>query len=116
MLPVLNEPPTPEQVETRAQLFDMLAGFMRTQALSVIAKLGVADAGSMVLVDVAEVARRVGANESSLYRLMRFLATEGVFAEVEPRRFTETRLSNGLRADAPITARWLAIMLGSEHY
>ncbi|CAN5717132.1 methyltransferase [soil metagenome] len=48
--------------------------------------------------------------------MLRFLATEGVFAEVEPRRFTETALSNGLRTDAPVTARWLAIMLGSEQY
>ncbi len=111
-----DEIPTPEQAETRAQLFDMLAGFMRTQALSVIAKLGVADVVSTEPMDVADVARRVAAHEPSLYRLMRFLATEGVFAEVEPRRFTETALSNGLRVDAPITARWLAIMLGSEHY
>jgi DNA-binding IclR family transcriptional regulator len=36
---------------------------------------------------VAEIARRVGADESSLYRLLRFLASEGVFEEVEPKRF-----------------------------
>jgi hypothetical protein len=29
----------------------------------------------------------VGAGESSLYRLLRFLASEGVFEEVEPKRF-----------------------------
>ena len=108
--------PTPEPAQIRAQLFDLLAGFMRTQALSVTAKLGVPDVVSTVPMDVAEVARSVGAHEPSLYRLMRFLATEGVFAEVEPRRFIETPLSNGLRADAPITARWFAIMLGSEQY
>lgn len=89
---------------------------MRTQALSVIAKLGVADVLTSTPMDVSEIARRVSAHEPSLYRLLRFLATEGVFAEVEPRRFTETALSNGLRTDAPVTARWLAIMLGSEQY
>jgi hypothetical protein len=94
----------------------MLAGFMRTQSLSVIAKLGVADVVSTAPMDIAEIAAGVGAHEPSLYRLMRFLATEGIFAEVESRRFTETALSNGLRVDAPVTTRWLAIMLGSEQY
>ncbi|MBA3567179.1 MAG: methyltransferase [Actinobacteria bacterium] len=111
-----DEQPTSEHAEVRAQLFDMLVGFMRTQALSVIAKLGVADVLTSTPMDVSEIARRVSAHEPSLYRLLRFLATEGVFAEVEPRRFTETALSNGLRTDAPVTARWLAIMLGSEQY
>ncbi len=116
MRPMPDEQPTSEHAEVRAQLFDMLVGFMRTQALSVIAKLGVADVLTSTPMDVSEIARRVSAHEPSLYRLLRFLATEGVFAEVEPRRFTETALSNGLRTDAPVTARWLAIMLGSEQY
>jgi SAM-dependent methyltransferase len=116
MRPIPHELPTPEQAEIRAQLFSMLAGFMRTQALSVIAKLGVADVVSTAPMDIAEIAARVGAHEPSLYRLMRFLATEGIFAEVESRGFTETALSNGLRVDAPVTTRWLAIMLGSEQF
>jgi hypothetical protein len=77
MRPTPDETPIPEQVEVRAQLFDMPAGFMRPQALSVIAKLGVADVVPRAPMDVAEIARRVGAHEPSLYRLMRFLATEG---------------------------------------
>jgi SAM-dependent methyltransferase len=94
----------------------MLAGAMRTQALSVAAQLGVPDVVSLVPMDVDEIARRVGADESSLYRLLRFLAGEGVFAEVEPRRFTETPLSNGLRSGAAGGARWLAVIRGSEFY
>jgi SAM-dependent methyltransferase len=89
---------------------------MRTQALSVITQLGVPDIVSATPMNVAEIAGLVSADDPSLYRLMRFLSTEGVFEEVEPRSFTETPLSNGLRSDAPLSARWLAIMLGSEHY
>jgi hypothetical protein len=107
---------TPDEAQTRAQLFDLLAGFMRTQAVSVVTKLGVPDLVTMQPMDVAEIASRVGAHEPSLYRLLRYLASEGIFAEVEPRRFAETRLSNGLRADARLSTRSLAIMLGSEHY
>jgi len=108
--------PTPKDAEIRGQLFDMLAGFMRTQALSAITKLGIPDIVSTDPMHVAEIAEIVGADEPSLYRLLRFLATEGVFQEVEPRHFAATPLSDGLRADAPLSARWLAIMLGSEQY
>jgi len=94
----------------------MLAGFMRTQTLSTVAQLGVADVVSDVPMDVADIARRVGAHEAALYRLLRFVASEGVLAEVAPGRFVETPLSNGLRSDAPMTARWLAHAFGSEHY
>lgn len=94
----------------------MLTGFMRTQALSTVAQLGVADVVSDAPMDVADIARRVGAHAPSLERLLRYLASEGVFAEIEPGRFIETALSNGLRSDAPMTARWLAHLFGSEHY
>ncbi len=107
---------TADDVEIRGQLFDMLAGFMRTQALSTVAKLGIPDIVSTEALDVAAIADAVGAHEPSLYRLLRFLATEGVFAEVEPRRFAATALSDGLRTDARLSTRWLAIMFGSEQY
>ena len=101
-------PPSDDEV-TFERLSEMLAGFMRTQALSVVVNLGVPDAVSMVPTDIAELAVRVGAHEQSLYRLMRFLASEGVFAEVEPRRFTGAALSKGLRSDARLSARWLVL-------
>jgi len=114
--PTHDELPACDEEAIFERLSDMLAGFMRTQALSVAVSLGVPEAVSQVPVDVGEIALRVGADEQSVYRLMRFLASEGVFAEVEPRRFTATRLSNGLRADPPLSARSLAIVRGSEFY
>jgi SAM-dependent methyltransferase len=98
------------------ELFPLMFGFMQTQALAVVAKLGVADVVSADPIDVAEIADRVGAHEESLYRLLRYLATEGVFDEREARRFTATPLSNLLRSDVRPTVRWQAMMLGSVHY
>ena len=94
----------------------MLAGFMRTQALFVAAQLGVPDVVSTAPANVGEIALRVGADETSLYRLMRFLASEGVFAEIAPRSFSATPLSDALRSDEHGCARWLAIIRGSEFY
>ncbi|MEK6273708.1 MAG: methyltransferase [Actinomycetota bacterium] len=94
----------------------MLFGFMRTQALSAAAKLGIADIVDGEPRDVGDIAREVGADEASLYRLLRFLASEGVFEEVEPRRFSSSHLSDGLRSSAPLTMRYIAIAMGAEQY
>jgi SAM-dependent methyltransferase len=47
--------------------------------------------------------------------LLRALSSDGVFAEVE-RGFVRTPLSDGLRSDAPLTARWIALAFGAEQY
>ncbi len=108
--------PPPEDAEVRARLTEMLFGFMRTQALSAAAKLGISDIVDAEARDIRDIARDVGANESSLYRLLRFLASEGVFEEVEPRRFTSNHLSDGLRSSVPLTMRYIAIAMGAEQY
>jgi SAM-dependent methyltransferase len=100
----------------RERLFDLLCGFMRTQALAAAARLGLADLVSDEPIEVGELARQVGAHEGSLYRLLRALSSDGVFAEVEPGRFVRTALSDGLRSDAPLSDRWIAIAFGAEHY
>jgi SAM-dependent methyltransferase len=94
----------------------MLFGFMRTQALSVAAKLGLADIIGDEPRDIGDVARQAGAHESSLYRLLRLLTSEGVFDEVEPGKFAANRLSDGLRSSAPLTMRYIAIAMGGEQY
>jgi O-methyltransferase len=112
----VRDSPLPMERAEPHELFGLVFGFMRTQAVAVAATLGVADVVPAAGMEVAEVAARVGAHEESLYRLLRYLSTEGVFEEVEPRRFAPTRLSDLLRSDATPTVRWQAIMLGSEHY
>lgn len=102
--------------EARGQLWDLLAGFMRTQAVSAAVQLGVPDLVGAEPLDVEEIAERVGAHSPSLYRLLRALAADGIFTEVDPHRFASTPLSEALRADAPLTMRPHALMLGAEHY
>ena len=102
--------------EVRGRLWELLAGFIVTQAISSAVQLGVPDAIEDEAVGVTELAARTEADEESLYRLLRALAAEGVFEEVEPRRFAHTPLSQGLRDDAPMSMRPHAIMLGREHY
>jgi hypothetical protein len=97
-------------------MIQMLAGFQISQALYVAAKLGVADQ----LVDgprsVADVADIVGADPSSLGRLLRTLASLGVFTESEPEVFAVTPLGRTLASDEPGSMRDLALMWMETHY
>jgi hypothetical protein len=52
----------------------------------------------------------------TLYRLLRALASVGVFAEVEEQQFALTPLAELLRSDVPCSMRALARMYGSEQY
>lgn len=103
--------PTPHQ-----ELARLMSGYWLSQAVYVAAKLGLADAlhaGPRTAVDLA---RESGAHAPSLYRLLRALASIGIFAEDDDARFTLTPLAEPLRSDVPGSQRALAIMMGEEHY
>ena len=57
-----------------------------------------------------------GTNADALYRVMRLLASEGVFRETSPRRFAQTELSETLRSDRPGSPRDFVRMINSEAY
>jgi hypothetical protein len=63
-----------------------------------------------------DMAAQCGAHGSSLYRLLRALAADGIFAEREDGRFELTPAADSLRKDAPDSQHAMAIMLGQEHY
>jgi O-methyltransferase len=80
-------------------LWNMLRGALTTKALGAVADLGIAD----VLADgprpVSNVAVEVGADRDVLHRILRALASDGVFAETEPGVFANTEASDLLRRD-----------------
>ncbi len=102
---------SPQAVMTR-----MLTGYWIAQALHVAAQLGVADLLADGPRTVADLARATGTHGRSLYRLLRALASEGVFVEDAQGRFALTPLAECLRSDVPGSQRSMAIMNGEEHY
>ena len=98
------------------QLLDILGGFLRTQALHTAARLGLADIVGEEPVPVPELAARVGADSSALHRLMRLLASAGIFSEPSPGVFVSTVLSDGLRTDTPGSVHYSAMLQGSDSY
>lgn len=82
-----------------AALWDMLRGAMVTRTVAVVADLRVADALADGPRQVASLARELGANPDTLHRLLRALASDGMFAEVERGVFGNTPASELLRGD-----------------
>ena len=80
-------------------LLEQTLGYFYSAALRAAARLGIADQ----LVDCArtpeELAEKVGADGSSIHRLLRLLATRDVFCEDETGRFHLTASAELLRAD-----------------
>jgi hypothetical protein len=95
-------------------LYQKLTGTWVAQAISVVAKLGTADALADGPRSVDELAAAAIAHAPSLYRVLRALASVGIFAEDEDGRFRLTPLAEPLRSDAPRSVRAFAIMLGEE--
>ena len=86
------------------QIWDLLRGAMATRALAISADLGIAEALAGGPRPVEELAREVGARVDTLHRLLRALATDGVFAELEAGVFENTPPSELLRDRTPMRA------------
>ena len=96
-------------------LIGLVSGFHATQAIHAAVELGVPDLlgdGERTSDDLAEAS---GADPSTLYRLLRALASLGVLHEAEERRFSLTPLGRPLRGDVPGSLRGWARLIGREY-
>ena len=93
----------------------MLAMYFVPQMLFCVAKLGVADALAEKPLAPDALAKRVGAHAPFLRRVLRALASVGVFAEDARGRFRLTPVGQTLRADRPGSLREFALMLPADY-
>ncbi len=94
----------------------LASGYWHTQAIYVAAKLGIADALSEGPMSADELASSTRTNPRALYRLLRALASIGIFAEDEQHWFALTPMADCLRSGVPGSVRSLAIMRGEWQY
>ncbi len=106
----------PPELSLTDQLLAMATGAWVTQMIHVAAELGVADRLADGERDCDDLAAACGADADGLFRLLRGLASLGIFQETAPRRFGLTPLAELLRSDHPQSLRQFARMLGEEHY
>lgn len=107
-------PVQPNGAPPEAVLTQMLLGSLASQALYVAAKLGIAD----LLVDgpkrVEELATATATDAPSLYRVLRALASMGVFEEEDNQVFALTPTAEALRSDVPNSLRDVTIFWGED--
>lgn len=87
------------------QIIMLSRSYAVSACLYAAAKAGVADHLAGGPKSAAELAHATGTKEDALYRVLRALASLGVFRETAPRTFANTPLSDAIRADAPNSAR-----------
>ena len=93
------------------RLLEMIAGGWLAQAIFVAAKLKLADHVAGGALTAVELASATGAHPSSLNRVLRLLASRGIFNLRSDDRYEQTDLSNGLSSSSPFSLRNFASSL-----
>jgi C-methyltransferase len=94
-------------------LFEQIGGYMHTHLLRAAARLRLADLLAAGPASVEELAARAGAEAEGLGRLLRGLATLGVFERRRDGRYRNNRLSLPLLTGAAASLRDCALYFGS---
>ena len=97
-------------------LRQLATAYQISQAVSVAARLRLAELLASGPKAADELATATGTHAPSLFRLLRALTAFGVFDEVAPGRFALTSIGECLRADAPHSLRDAVVMWGSENF
>jgi hypothetical protein len=108
-----GQAPSPQPNEILMQL---TTGYMVSAALYAAAKLGIADLLTEDAKSVQQLAAATNTNEDALYRMLRALASVGVFMEMSPRTFALTPVAQGLRSDQDGSLRDLVLWLADPFH
>jgi Dimerisation domain len=95
-------------------LMQITNGVWGSQIVHIAAKLGIADLLGNGPKDIEELAELTQTHPPSLYRVLRALASVGVFIEVEPRRFALTPAASLLQTGVAGSLRAWTIFMGEE--
>jgi len=95
-------------------LMQMLFGAQMQRSVCLASRLGIPDLLATQSQTAEELADKTGMNAPSLYRLLRTLASIGVFSETADRKFELTPISSLLRSDVSNSVRDFAVMMGED--
>src|SRR5882762_9906330 len=93
------------------RLVEISAGYWLPRALHVVADLAIADALDHEPRSAAELAKKVGVEADALDRVLRLLASHGVF-DRRSGKYVHTALSRALRSDHPQSMRAYVRLVG----
>ena len=93
------------QAQDFERVMQLTMGMGITAALQPIVRMGIPDQLASGPLPIAQLAQNTGSNADGLYRVMRLLASLGVFAELLGKIFALTPMSELLRSDTPGSLR-----------
>jgi O-methyltransferase domain len=111
-----SAPAVPPQAAAAQLLTQLATGHIVASALQVVLRLGVPDWLARGPRTAGELARAAGVREDGLYRVLRALASVGVFAETAPRRFALTEAGQLLVSGAPGSMRDMGLWVTSPFH
>ena len=91
--------------ESEEHLLQLALGYIPAALIGVIIELGIPDLLADDAKPIAEIASTARADEQVLYRILRTLASFGIFLETADRRFALTSTGRLLRSDLPDSQR-----------
>jgi O-methyltransferase domain/Dimerisation domain len=97
-------------------LFTMASSYWLSQAVYVVARLGIADLLENHPQSSIELASATSCDARSLFRVLRAVASVGILSQVNKDAFALAPLGNALRSDVPGSLRNIVITLGEIHY
>jgi hypothetical protein len=97
-----------------AAMLEMIIAAWTSQAITVAAQLGVADALANGPLPIDELAAQVDADADALRRLLRALIGRGIFRQRRDGRYELNALAETLRSDAPVSMACAARFYGSR--
>src|SRR5438876_5073555 len=103
-----------KKASNQMTLMNLTAGKWVSQAIAVAAELGIPDLLKERPRTAAEIARTASASKDGVYRLLRALASIGLFAETENRKFRLTPLGRLLRTDSSQALGGYARFVGDQ--
>jgi SAM-dependent methyltransferase len=102
---VVDTPATAPQAPPHVQVIHMATAYWVSRAVYAVAHLGIADLLKDGPRDAVDLAAATGTHASALHRVLRALASVGLFRTDEQGRFALTPLGASLQSDAPGAAR-----------
>ncbi|MFI1831339.1 methyltransferase [Streptomyces sp. NPDC020412] len=111
-----EEPPTSDTSQVTGELLELALGYVYSAALHAAARFGVADELADGPRTAGEIAHAVQVDGPHLYRLLRFLATKGVFREDDEGRFHLTPLAEPLRTGTERSLRDYIVVRGEAAF
>lgn len=106
-----TQPSNPSQ-----HLFQIAGGYILSSALHVVTEAGIADLLSGGPRTTADLAKASRTNEDALYRILRLLASVGIFEEVGPRTFALTPPAALLQKTHPHSVHDLMVFIADPFH